>query len=184
MPDKATDVQQNDDHSNDSDSWGTDFEDEMPEENSHVEDTQKEVAKPNLIKSRQALLLNNNIQISMRIPPLKKTANLKQEETYANSESSQDNEENMYQNFQEMRPSLPRNISRLHNEMQKSSAAKENKKESEHSNELSVGKPVIGPKPEALSRKIAIFSDRKPPQKSFLHNPPKINQCVPKEITS
>ncbi|XP_032675247.1 B-cell linker protein-like isoform X2 [Odontomachus brunneus] len=165
----------------------------MPEENSRVENTQQEDVKPNLVKSRQALLLNNIARIAMRSPSLKNA--VEQEETYANFEPCQDDEENMYQNLQEAKPPPPRNISRLYNEMQKILTMKENSKESEHRNEmekkpmiglksetLPAGKPMIGPKPE--TKKIAVvFPDRKFPQKSFLHNPPKINQCVPREIT-
>lgn len=168
----------------------------MPEENSRDEDTQQEVVKPNLVKSGQALLLNNNARTPMRTSSLKNA--VEQEETYANCEPCQDDEENMYQNLQETKPPPPRNISRLYNETQKTSTMRENAKESKRRNEtekpitgsksetLPVGKPMIGPKPETFpSKKIAVvFPDRKPPQKSFLHNPPKINQCVPKEITS
>ncbi|XP_011142150.2 lymphocyte cytosolic protein 2 isoform X2 [Harpegnathos saltator] len=175
-------AEQQDDHSNDSDSWGTDFEDEIPEEHSQVEDTQRtEVVKPSLMKSRQVFQQNNNVRMPARMPQLKKTVQPEEEETYANFDSCQDEEESMYQNFQETKPSLTKNISRLHNQI--STAMENATEESKRRSNLLAQKPVVGPKPEALStRKIMMITDKEFPPKSFLHNRPKINQCVPKEI--
>lgn len=163
----------------------------MPEENSYVEDTQTKVVRPNLIKSRQALLQNNNIRKPMQPPPSRKTVKPEQEETYANYESCKDageeDEENMYQNFQETIQQPSRNISRLHNQLQKTLATKKNaKEESIHrNNELLANKPIVSPKPETLlSKSSKMISDKKTPQNSFLYNPPKINQCFPKEMPS
>lgn len=171
-----------DDRPSDSDSWDTDFEDEVPEEN--VEATQTEVVRPNILKIERSLMQNNNIRKPTRPPPPVKKAS-EQEETYANCESCQDDEEDMYQNFQKAMPPPPRNVSRLHNEMQKELPAAKDKPKRK-SSELPAKKPMIGPKPETLlPRKIPVIShNKKFPQKSFLHNPPKINQCVPKEMPS
>ncbi|XP_014484952.1 PREDICTED: lymphocyte cytosolic protein 2-like [Dinoponera quadriceps] len=183
LPEKAADAQPNDDHPSDNDDWDTDFDDDGPEENSRGEESteQMKIVEPGLVKMRQALLQNNNVRKPMRPPP-------EQEETYANCESCQDDDEdNMYENFQEPMPPPPRNVSRLHEQLQKAlkeKAAKEKKEESKRKSELLANKPTIGPKPETLSsRKIPVTSpDKKYPQRSFLHNPPKINQCVPKEM--
>lgn len=181
---KNTEAQQNDDHLSDSGSWGTDFDDEATEENSSFDDTQ-EIIKPSLIKNKQTLFLQNNripiSRIAMRSS--KKITQPKEEETYANCESScQDEEENIYANFQETKLPPTRNISRLHSQLEKSLAEKL-KEELKRRNNQPAKKPAIGPKPEALpSRKILMTdSGNKLPQKSFLHNAPKMHQHIPND---
>lgn len=171
LPDRVVEASQNDDHLSDSGSWGTDFEDEMSEENAHFKDTH-EIIKPSQIKSRQISLQNN---ITSRIPtrPPKRMVKPEEEETYANCESCQD-EEKTYANFQDMAPPPLRNVSRLHSQIEKTLAEKL-KEELKRRNEKPTKKPAIGPKPETLpTRKISMTaSDKKFPQKSFLHNAPK-----------
>lgn len=184
LSNKIIEAQQNDDHLSDSGSWGTDFDDEATEETSSFDDTQ-ETIKPSLIKNKQTpFLQNNRIPIS-RIPmrSSKKITQPKEEETYANCESScQDEEENIYANFQETKLPPTRNISRLHSQLQKSLAEKL-KEELKRRNNQPTKKPAIGPKPETLpSRKIPITdSDKRFPQKSFLHNAPKTHQHIPND---
>lgn len=177
-------MQQNDDHLSDSGSWGTDFEDETAEENNSTEDTQ-EIVKPSLIKSKQSYLQNNWIpisRISMR-PPSKKIIK-PEEETYANCKSSQDEEENMYANFQETKLPPTKNISRLHSELEKTLAGKL-KLELEELKRRNdpLKKPEIKPKPETLPLKRIPMtaSDKKSPQKSFLHNAPKTHEHISNE---
>lgn len=185
LPSKITETQlQNDDHLSDSGSWGTDFDDEAIEENNPLDDTQ-EMVKPSLIKNKQTLFLQNNRISISRIPTRssKKIAKPKEEETYANCESScQDEGENMYANFQETKLLPTRNISRLHSQIEKTLAEKL-KEELKRRNDQPAKKPAIGPKPEMLqSRKIPITaSGNKPPQKSFLHNAPKTQQHIPND---
>lgn len=185
LPNRLLEVQQNDDHLSDSGSWGTDFEDEMAEENNSTEDTH-EIVKPSLIKNKVISLQNNRIPIN-RIPtrpPSKKIIKPEMEETYANCKSSQDEEESMYANFQETKPPLTRNVSRLHNELDKTLAEKlkieleELKRRNDPAK-----KPDIRPKPDTLPlRRISMTaSDKKSPQKSFLHNAPKMHERVPNE---
>lgn len=181
LPNKIIEAQQNDDHLSDSGSWGTDFDDEAAEENNSVDDTQ-EIIKPSLIKNNQTLFLQNNRIPINRIPmrSLKKITQPKEEETYANCESScQDEEESIYENFQETKLPPTRNISRLHSQLEKSLAEKL-KEELKRRNSQPAKKPAIGPKPEALSsRKILMTdSDKSLPQKSFLHNAPKTQQHI------
>lgn len=186
LPNRTVEAQQNDDHLSDSGSWGTDFEDEAAEENNSIENME-EVIKPSLIKNKQMSLQNNRIPIN-RISTQslsKKIIKPEEEETYANCKSSEDNEEeNMYANFQETKPSPTRNISRLHSELEKTLAGKL-KLELEELKRRNdpVKKPAIGPKPETLPlRRIPMMtSDKKSPQKSFLHNPPKTHECIPNE---
>lgn len=177
-------MQQNDDHLSDSGSWGTDFEDEVAEENNITEDRQ-EILKPSLIKNRQMSLPNNRIPIS-RIPKrsLSKIIKPEEEETYANCKSTQDEEENMYANFQETKTPPARNVSRLHSELEKTLAGKlkleleELKRRNDPTK-----KPELRPKPETLPlRRIPMTaSDKKSPQKSFLHNVPKTDVRVSNE---
>ncbi|XP_012061542.1 PREDICTED: lymphocyte cytosolic protein 2-like [Atta cephalotes] len=183
--DKIIEIQQNDDHLSDSGSWGTDFEDEAAEENNSTANVQ-EIIKPNLIKNKQESLQNNRIPISSRIPTLlqsKKIIKLEQEETYANCKSSPE-EENMYANCQEMKPPPMRNVSRLHSELEKTLAGKL-KLELEELKRRNgpTKKPEIRPKPETLPlRRIPMTaSDKKSPQKSFLHNGPKMHERVSNE---
>ncbi|KAL6445839.1 hypothetical protein ACFW04_000922 [Cataglyphis niger] len=183
LPNKITEAQHNDDHLSDSGSWGTDFDDEAPEENNSLGDTQ-EIVKPSLIKNKQILFSQNNRIPISRIPTRlsKKIAKPKEEETYANCESScQNEEENIYANFQETLPST-RNISRLHSQIEKTLAEKL-KEELKRRNDQPAKKPAIVPKPEALpSRKIPMTaSDKRLPQKSFLHNAPKTHQHIPND---
>lgn len=184
LPNKTVETHQNDDHLSDSGSWGTDFEDEAPEENNSIEDTQ-EIIKPSLIK-KQLSLQNNRIPIN-RIPtrpPSKNIIKPEIEETYANCESAQDEEETMYENFQETKSPPIKNVSRLHNELEKTLAEKlkfeleELKRKNDPTK-----KPELRPKPETLPlRKIPMTaSDKKSPQKSFLHNAPKRRECVSNE---
>ncbi|EFN64538.1 Lymphocyte cytosolic protein 2 [Camponotus floridanus] len=184
LSNKIIEAQQNDDHLSDSGSWGTDFDDEATEEISSFDDTQ-ETIKPSLIKNKQTLFLQNNRIPISRIPmrSSKKITQPKEEETYANCESScQDEEENIYANFQETKLPPTRNISRLHSQLDKSLAEKL-KEELKHRNNQPTKKPAIGPKPEALSsRKIPITdSGKRLPQKSFLHNAPKTHQHIPND---
>ncbi|XP_029671428.1 B-cell linker protein-like isoform X1 [Formica exsecta] len=184
LPNKITEVQQNDDHLSDSGSWGTDFDDEAPEENNSLSDRQ-EIIKPSLIKNKQILFSQNNRIPISRIPTRssKKIAKPKEEETYANCESScEDKEENMYANFQEMKLPSTRNISRLHSQIEKTLAEKL-KEELKRRNDQPAKKPAICPKPEALpSRKIPMTASGKGlPQKSFLHNAPKTHQYIPND---
>lgn len=184
LPNKITEVQQNDDHLSDSGSWGTDFDDEAPEENNSLSDRQ-EIVKPSLIKNKQILFSQNNRIPISRIPTRssKKIAKPKEEETYANCESScEDKEENMYANFQEMKLPSTRNISRLHSQIEKTLAEKL-KEELKRRNDQPAKKPAICPKPEALpSRKIPVTASGKGlPQKSFLHNAPKTHQYIPND---
>lgn len=186
LPDRRIETQQNDDHLSDSGSWGTDFEDEAVEENNSIENMQ-EIIKPSLIKNKQTSLQNNRIPIS-RIssqPSSKKIIKSEEEETYANCKSSEENEEeNMYANFQETKSSLTRNVSRLHSELEKTLAGKlkleleELKRRNDPAK-----KPAIGPKPETLPlRRIPMTaSDKKSPQKSFLHNAPKMHERISNE---
>lgn len=171
LPDKTVEAHQNDDHLSDSGSWGTDFEDEATEENNSIEDTQ--MIKPSLIKNKQSSQ-NNRIlinKISTRSSS-KKIIKPEEEETYANCKSVQDEEENMYANFQETKPPPIRNISRLHSELEKTLAGKlkleleELKRRNDPTK-----KPEIRPKPETLPlRRLPMTaSDKKSPQKSFLH---------------
>ncbi|XP_018370856.1 PREDICTED: lymphocyte cytosolic protein 2-like isoform X2 [Trachymyrmex cornetzi] len=183
--DKIIEIQQNDDHLSDSGSWGTDFEDEAAEENNSTANVQ-EIIKPSLIKNKQMSLQNNGIPIS-RIPTLlqpKKIIKPEQEETYANCKSSPNEEENMYANCQEMKPPPMRNVSRLHNELEKTLAEKL-KLELEELKRRNgpTKKPEIRSKPETLPlKKIPMTaSDKKSPQKSFLHNGPKMHERVPNE---
>ncbi|GAB1859935.1 Lymphocyte cytosolic protein 2 [Camponotus japonicus] len=184
LSNKIIEAQQNDDHLSDSGSWGTDFDDEATEETSSFDDTQ-ETIKPSLIKNKQILFLQNNRIPISRIPmrSSKKITQPKEEETYANCESScQDEEENIYANFQETKLPPTRNISRLHSQLEKSLAEKL-KEELKRRNNQPTKKPAIGPKPEALpSRKIPMTdSGKKLPQKSFLHNAPKTHQHIPND---
>ncbi|XP_029171524.1 uncharacterized protein LOC114940908 isoform X1 [Nylanderia fulva] len=180
LPNKITETQlQNDDHLSDSGSWGTDFDDEATEENNSLDDTQ-EMVKPSLIKNKQTpFLQNNRIPIS-RIPTRssKKMAKPKEEETYANCESScQVEGENMYANFQETKISPTRNISRLHSQLEKTLAEKL-KEELKRRNPQPTQKPAIGPKPETIQSRI---TGKRPPQKSFLHNAPTTHQQIPND---
>jgi len=173
---------QNDDHLSDSGSWGTDFEDETAEEN-NSEDTQ-EIVKSSMIKNKQMSLQNNRIQ--NRIPTRSSTKKIikpEKEETYANCKSSQVEEENIYANFQETKPPPTKNISRLHSELEKTLAGKLKMEleELKRRNNPAM-KPEIRPKPEILSKKILMTaSDKKSPQKSFLHNASKIHERVSNE---
>jgi len=176
-----TEVQQNDDHLSDSGSWGTDFEDETTEESNSLENT-SEIVKPSMIKSKQTPLWNNKIAIN-RIPP-KKTIKSEMEETYVNFESYQDEscqdesyQENTYANFEEVKPPLTKNVSKLHDETKKSLAEMLNEELRQRKKDQPNKKPTIGPKPETLSpRKMPIAAtDKKLVQKSFLHNAPKIH---------
>lgn len=186
LPNKITEAQlQNDDHLSDSGSWGSVFDDEAIEENNSLDDTQ-EVVKPSLVKNRQTLFAQNNRIPISRIPmrSSKKIAKPKEEETYANCESScQDEGENMYANFQETKSPPTRNISRLHSQIEKTLAEKLAEKLKEFRNDQPAKKPAIGPKPETLpSRKIPMTaSGKRPPQKSFLHNAPKTHQNIPND---
>lgn len=183
LPEKTMDAQQNNDYLSD-DSWGTDFEDEEPEGNSHFE----EVVKPSQINNRQMISQNNINRIPMQSS--KRIIKPEEEETYVNCESCQDEEENMYMNFQETMttPPPPKNVSRLHNQIEKTLANKEIIKlneELKRKNGQLTRKPTIGPKPETLPpRKISMttISDKKLPQKSFLHTA--TNQRVSNEPQS
>ncbi|XP_012523924.1 lymphocyte cytosolic protein 2 isoform X2 [Monomorium pharaonis] len=185
LPNRIAEVQQNDDHLSDSGSWGTDFEDETTEETNSTEDPQ-EIVRPSVIKSKQLSLQNNRISIN-RIStrsPSKRIIKLEKEETYANCKSSHDEEENMYANFQEAKQPPPKNISRLHSELEKTLAGKLKLEleELKRRNDLSK-KPELRPKPEALAlRRIPMTaSDKKSPQKSFLYNMPKIHERISDE---
>lgn len=185
LPNKITEAQHNDDHLSDSGSWGTDFDDEAPEENNSLSDMTQEIVKPSLIKNKQMLFSQNNRIPISRIPmrSSKKIAKPKEEETYANCESScQNEEENIYANFQEMKLPSTRNISRLHSQIEKTLAEKL-KEELKRRNDQPAKKPAIVPKPEALpSRKIPMTtSGKRLPQKSFLHNAPKTHQHIPND---
>lgn len=181
--DKTVEALQNDDHLSDSGSWGTDFEDETAEENNFTEGTQ-EIIKPSLIKNKQSLQ-NSRILIS-RMPGRSPSKKIKpeEEETYANCMSVQDEEENMYVNCQETKPPPIRNVSRLHSELEKTLAGKlkleleELKRRNDPTK-----KPEIRPKPETLPlRRIPMTaSDKKSPQKSFLHNAPKTHERISNE---
>ncbi|KAL6262959.1 hypothetical protein P5V15_005747 [Pogonomyrmex californicus] len=177
LPDKTVETQQNDDHLSDSGSWGTDFDDETVEENNSTENSQ-EIVKPSMIKNKQAFLQNNRItidKIAMQLPS-KKIIKPEAEETYANCKSSQDEEENMYANFQETKSSPPRNVSMLY-QLDKSLAEKLKDELKRRNPEK---KPAVGPKPEIMPPKRIpmTISDKKFPQKSFLHNASKMNQRV------
>nr|XP_012223091.1 PREDICTED: lymphocyte cytosolic protein 2-like isoform X1 [Linepithema humile] len=178
-----TEMPQNDDHLSDSGSWGTDFEDETTEESHSLENT-SEVIKPSMIK--QASLWDNRKAIS-KIPS-KKTIKPEVEETYANFGSYQDEscqdepcQENTYANFEEAKPPLTRNVSKLHDETTKKSLAEMlNEELRQRKKDQPNNKPTIGPKPEVLPpKKIPIAAtDKKLAQKSFLHNAPKIHSRV------
>lgn len=180
LPDKTVEAQQNDDHMSDSGSWGTDFEDEAVEENNCTEDTQ-EIIKPSLIKNKNVFLQNNRISTRSLS---KKIIKPEKEETYANCKSVQNEEENMYANFQETKPPPTRNVSRLHSELEKTLAGKLKLEleELKRRND-STKKPEIRPKPETLPlKKIPrTASDKKSPQKSFLHNTPKTHERISNE---
>lgn len=182
MSDK-TEAQQNDDHLSDSGSWGTDFEDETTDESNSLENT-SEIVKPSMIKSKQASLWDHRRVINRM--PLKPEV----EETYANSESYQDEscqnepcQENMYANFEEAKPPPTRNISKLHDETKKSLAEMLNEELRQRKKDQPDKKPTVGPKPETLpTRRIPIATtDKKLVQKSFLHNAPKIHSRVSAE---
>lgn len=176
---KSIDYQQNDDHLSDSGSWGTDFEDDVTDENSHTEELD-DVIKSSSIMDKHTFSQNNK-DIS-RIPTQspKKIIKSENEETYANFEPCQ-NEENLYANFQNAKSLPPKNVSRLHSQVEKSLSEDGLKR----INNQSIGKPTISPKPEILlTRKIQTTSERKLPQKSFLHNAQRINQHIPNDMQS
>ncbi|XP_026827317.1 lymphocyte cytosolic protein 2 isoform X1 [Ooceraea biroi] len=195
MLDKITEAGriQNDDHFNDNSSWGSsEFEDEMIEEN-EPNDTQGMIIKPSLIKNRQALLSRNNRVSSGSSTPTyspKRAVEQEREEIYINYENftGQDEEENMYTNCEETQSLPSRNVSKLHSQIENSLASKL-KEELEglkrRNQNQATKKPMIGPKPEALSsRKIPMMGvDKKLPQKSFLHDAPKTHEHVPNAST-
>lgn len=193
MLDKITERErvQNDDHLNDNSSWGSsEFEDETIEE-SKSNDT-REIIKASLIKNQQALFSRNN-----RIPPCnnvptyspKRAVEQEREEIYVNYENftSQDEEETMYTNCEEAKPQPLRNVSKLHSQLENSLAnkLKEELQELKRRNQdQATKKPVIGPKPEALSKKVPMMVvGKKLPQKSFLHDAPKTHERLPNVLT-
>lgn len=172
VPDKIVEMQQNDDHLSDNESWGTDWEDEPTEENNSFGNTQ-ECVKPSLMKQACS---QNTAYFSDRIPS-EQTIKPEHEETYANCESCQNEEENTYTNLEEMKAPT-RNVSELHSQIEKT--LEKQSKELKHKNDQSANKPTVGPKPKTLpSKKIPLtINDKKPPQKSFLHNESKSQKQV------
>ncbi|KAL0114227.1 hypothetical protein PUN28_011497 [Cardiocondyla obscurior] len=182
--DRTVEAQQNDDHLSDSGSWGTDFEDETAEENNSVEDTQ-EIIKPSLVKNKVSLQNNRMFinEVSSQ-PSSKEIIKSEEEETYANCEPAHNEEQNIYANFQDTKPPPTRNVSRLHSELEKTLAEKLKLEleELKRKNDTTK-KPEIRPKPETLPlRRIPMTaSDKKSPQKSFLHNTVKAHERVSNE---
>ncbi|KYN45332.1 B-cell linker protein [Trachymyrmex septentrionalis] len=90
----------------------------------------------------------------------------------------------MYANCQETKPPPMRNVSRLHSELEKTLAGKlKLELEELKRRNGSTKKPEIRPKPETLPLKRIPMtaSDKKSPQKSFLHNGPNMHERVPNE---
>jgi len=183
--DKMTEMEriQSDDQFNDTSSWGSsEFEDEMIEE-SKANDTQ-EIVKTNLIRQKQASLLQNNrlspgSSISRYSP---KAVEEEDEEIYINCENfiSQDEQENSCKNRKETKSPL-KNVSKLHGHAENSLAnkLKEELEELKRRNQdHAMKKPMIGPKPETLSPKKIPMIDKKLPQKSFLHDASKTHEHI------
>jgi hypothetical protein len=184
--DKITETEriQSDDQFNDTSSWGSsEFEDEMIEE-SKSNDTQ-EIVKTNLIRDKQVpFLQNNRISSSGSISRYSpKEVEEEEEEIYINCESfiSQDEQKNSYKNCKEAKLPL-KNVSKLHGHAENSLAnkLKEELEELKRRNQdQAMKKPMIGPKPETLSPKKIPMTDKKLPQKSFLHDASKTHEHVP-----
>ncbi|XP_076650409.1 uncharacterized protein LOC143357727 [Halictus rubicundus] len=161
-------VTQVDDHLSDTESWGTDFEDEGNEDNA-LTVTQKGQSNPGSKPDQQ------NLQSTAKKIKDGGTGRISKPEeedegTYANCGPIPE-DENTYANFQEPLVLPPKNVSRLHSQAEKS-LAEQLKEQLKLMNTM---RPVIGPKPEPLQAKKpeAKNAGHSQPQKSFLYTAPK-----------
>lgn len=188
MPDKVTETERiHDDHLNDNSSWGSsEFEDETIEE-SRADDDSQQVVKPSLIRNKQAILLSQNNKIPGSLPAYapRRAVATERDEIYVNYENypNPDEGENIYKNCEEAKAPPTKNISKLHGQLENSLASKlkeELEQLKRRNQKQEMKKPVMPPKPEALSKKVPTITDNKNfPRKSFLHDPPKPPERVP-----
>ncbi|XP_076758626.1 uncharacterized protein LOC143427973 [Xylocopa sonorina] len=176
VEEKLLEAQTNEDHLSDTGSWGTDFEDEVNEENNQAE-TQK-ISQPNSGSPINHKDLENNVNAKPQNVRTEEVSKQEDEGTYANCGPVQ-NDENTYANCQESKNVPLKNASRLHGQGEKSLA----EQLKEQLKFINTKKPMIGPKPKALDTKNIEVSDlkRNEPQKSFLHKSLKVKQNVPNQ---
>ncbi|CAL7937920.1 unnamed protein product [Xylocopa violacea] len=176
VEEKLLEAQTNEDHLSDTGSWGTDFEDEVNEENTQPE-TQK-IAQPNSESPSSHKDLENNVHAKPQNVRTEEVSKQEDEGTYANCGPIQ-NDENTYANCQESKNVPLKNVSRLHGQVEKSLA----EQLKEQLKFINTKKPMTGPKPKVLQTKSIEASglNRNEPQKSFLHKSSKVKQNVPNQ---
>ncbi|CAK9808158.1 Lymphocyte cytosolic protein 2 [Anthophora quadrimaculata] len=164
VEEKILESQTNEDHLSDTDSWGTDFEDEVNEENV-LPETQKLSQLNSDFKSNHQIS-ENNVEFKQQIGRVEEVSRQHEEGTYANSGLMQ-NDENTYANYQESKSVPLKNVSKLHSQGEKS-LTEQLKEQLKFRN---TKKPMAGPKPEFLQTRTVetTASNRASPRKSFLY---------------
>ncbi|CAK9795404.1 Lymphocyte cytosolic protein 2 [Anthophora plagiata] len=164
VEEKILESQTNEDHFSDTDSWGTDFEDEVNEENV-LPDTQK-LPQLNSDFTSNYQTSENNVDFKQQIGGVEDVSRQHEEGTYANSGLMQ-NDENTYANYQESKSVPLKNVSKLHSQGGKS-LTEQLKEQLQFRN---TKKPMAGPKPEFLQTRTVetTASNHASPRKSFLY---------------
>lgn len=165
VEEKFLESQEEDSHSSDTASWATEFED----------DDNEDSVEPEIPTGYSTSNHESNktyLQEAAETPKDGSTDTRQDEEgTYANCGPLQ-NDENNYKNFQDRRISATKNISKLHNQVEKSLIDQLR----DQLELMNIKKPVTSPKPESLKAKTAKVKQlgHSQPRKSFLYNAPTI----------
>ncbi|KZC05897.1 Lymphocyte cytosolic protein 2 [Dufourea novaeangliae] len=164
-----------DDHLSDTESWDTDFDDEVGED-STLPDIQTGESIHGFRNKQKSSHSNTEKRIDGRTDG---ASGQEDEGTYANCGSLQE-EVNTYANCQEPKILPPKNTSKLHGQAEKSLA----EQLKEQLKLMNTQKPATGPKPESLkAKKIEVTPlGRNQSQKSFLHNASKAKPNVPNQM--
>nr|KAF7433917.1 hypothetical protein H0235_002108 [Vespula pensylvanica] len=180
IQEKSVETEQNEDHMSDTSSWDTDFEDEIPEDNPAFTDTRNidvDQINSNYENDHTILKKTKNVNADAQVDD--NTKRQDEETTYANFESTLD-AKTVYANHQDSVTNLPpKNVSRLHGTIEKT-LAEQLKEQLQLRNSK---KPVLRPKPELISKRLANVSTiYKQPQKSFLHDESKTKTRPPNDV--
>ncbi|XP_046832240.1 uncharacterized protein LOC124430135 isoform X1 [Vespa crabro] len=181
VQEKNVEMEQNEDHMSDTSSWDTDFEDEIPEDNTAFTDTRNinvNQINSNYENDRTISKKMKNVNANAQIDD--NTKRQDEETTYVNFESTLDAGK-VYVNYQDNLTNLPqKNLSRLHGTIEKT-LAEQLKEQLQLRNSK---KPMLKSKPEILiSKRIPqVATVCKQPQKSFLHDESKTKTRPPNDV--
>ncbi|XP_017799428.1 PREDICTED: lymphocyte cytosolic protein 2-like [Habropoda laboriosa] len=177
VEEKILESQTIEDHLSDTDSWGTDFEDEVNEESS-LPETQKP-GQLNFDSKSNHQASENNVEFKQRVARAEEVSRQHEEGTYANSGLMQ-NDENTYANCQESKSVPLKNTSKLYGQSEKS-LTEQLKEQLKFRN---TKKPMAGPKPEFLQARTVEMtaSNCALPRKSFLYNALQAKPQAPSQI--